>query len=117
MAESPTYTVLRSVVPNEDAEAVGYRSVPGRAGAHDRRRIDVSSSVYLRVTFYRLRQHERHEMQRIMLGRFIVARGVPLIWPVPSEAIGDDVYLTVENWEGPNGPAGDVHIMDHWRST
>lgn len=108
--ETPTYTLFDDVTPDDDA--IDYRSVPGRGGGNDRRRIDVSSGAQLRVTFYRiLVQRDGNDMT--MLGRFVLMRGVPLVWPVPYEASADDILVVIELRDT---LSADIHVSDHWRA-
>lgn len=107
LTESPRHTTIRA---NPD-EAVSYRSVPGVGGAHVGRRIDVSSAAQIAVSISAIRP-QRSGTEHIAVGRFILGRGTPLIWPVPHEALGDDLLVVIECRD--TGPA-DVIVMDHWR--
>lgn len=109
LTESARYVKIDSLAA--DAEAVSHRSAPGRGGAREGRRIDVSSGAQIAVSFYAIRTG-RYGTEQLHLGKFVLMRGVPLLWIVPNEALADDVLVVVANHD--THPA-DVHIMDHWR--
>ncbi len=96
-------------------ESVQHRSVPA-IGMSAARRIDVSSWQDIMVDFYRLR-NVQGKMERTSLGRYCIASGVQLIWPVPEQALMDDVLLDMTLVGEEGGPTCLVHVADHWRTT
>ena len=109
LTQSDRMTTFRDLA--HEHEAVMHRSTPGRGGAHEGRRIDVSSGAQIVVSFSAIRE-SRSGVEHVALGRFVLMRGIPLLWPVPNEALGDDIAVVIENRD--THPS-DVHVMDHWR--
>jgi len=115
ITETPPYT---SEVIRNDGRQVEYRSVPGKATSLTRR-IDISCALDLTVAFWRLRE-ERAGIKRTLEGVFIIDGGIPLLWPVPADALYEDVLVIITPFEAEDEEhkvVTFVHIMDHWHTS